>query len=369
MGLISPNFIKLRKQARVGTHSMLSKIFHDNSYRPPMVDKVSTNDMHWREMELTGFVGNAEWAKRSFVHIIKGLFYGTCFLVSVSICRIRAGRTQLYDTFDEQNHQAKLTMLRYWLGCMGVALVFFSLAPIKKFSYAILNKIAIRKNQSGILSHVIEYNISRFLLTAMLAYYNLTMDDYFGTKWESLLLAGGLGAIFGGVFAGVVLSRYAASVGTGGGLGVVAGFTGYNSLKDFGTVFKIYLLPIIANLEGEDENRDFLLDANRVFYTPIIRSVSFVAAFTAFVLFLGAFFTPCGMGPTYGLVTGGLLTGAALRTQIEPHEQTIDGIVQRICEQIYPDVLTCSFNMSRSDELNAVSNVNASKNLISNSAS
>jgi len=356
IGLISPNVMKLRKQARVGTYSMLSKICHDNSYRPPTVDKIATNDMHWREMELTGFVSNGEWAKRSLIHIIKGLFYGSCILVSVSICRIRAGRTQLYDTFDEQNHQAKLTMLHYWLGFMGVSLVLFSLSPIKKFSYAILNKIVIRKNQSGILSHVIEYNMSRFVFTAVAAFYNLTTDDYYGTKWESLLLAGGLGAVFGGMFAGAVLSRYAASVGTGGGLGVVAGFTGYNSLRDF----------------GEDENRELLLDANRVFYTPFIRSVSYIAAFTAFALFLGAFFTPCGMGPTYGLVTGGLLAGRGLRMQIEPNEQTIDGIVQRICEKIYPDVLTCSFNMLTSDAIHAhdaPSNGNKSKNLISNSAS
>ena len=149
-------------------------------------------------------------------------------------------------------------------------------------------------------------------------------------------------------------------------------FHGIQQLERLRCNIKNLLFTNNQILQGEDENRELLLDANRVFYTPFIRSVSYIAAFTAVALFLGAFFTPCGMGPTYGLVTGGLLAGRGLRMQIEPNEQTIDGIVQRICEKIYPDILTCSFNMLTSDAIHAhdaPSNGNKSKNLISNSAS
>lgn len=48
------------------------------------------------------------------------------------------------------------------------------------------------------------------------------------------MLSGGLGATFGALFSGVILSRYNAPIGVGGAFGVLGGFIGYNMIKYYG---------------------------------------------------------------------------------------------------------------------------------------
>ena len=79
-------------------------------------------------------------------------------------------------------------------------------------------------------------------------------------------------------------------------------------------------------------------EANRVFYTPIIRSQSLFFAWVMFLIYLSGFFFPHALAATHGLLTGGFLAGIAVR-KAEPYEPQIDAAVKNIISQIYPDIL------------------------------
>ena len=52
-------------------------------------------------------------------------------------------------------------------------------------------------------------------------------------KWENVVLSGGIGMLLGSVFSGLLLSRYRLKFRSVGGLGIVGGFVGYNSIKGY----------------------------------------------------------------------------------------------------------------------------------------
>ena len=75
------------------------------------------------------------------------------------------------------------------------------------------------------------------------------------------------------------------------------------------------------------------MEANRVFYTPIIRSQALIWAGAMVIIYLSGFFFPHALAATHGLLTGGFLAGIGVRLA-EPYEPKIDAFVKNIISQI-----------------------------------
>ena len=102
-------------------------------------------------------------------------------------------------------------------------------------------------------------------------------------------------------------------------------------------MLNVKLILNLKNILGEDE-KDIMMEANRVFYTPIIRSQALIWAGAMVIIYLSGFFFPHALAATHGLLTGGFLAGIGVRLA-EPYEPKIDAFVKNIISQIYPDLL------------------------------
>lgn len=132
-----------------------------DSFRSPTSDYIATNDMHWREMELAGFTSHAEWAKNSFRHLLACVLSGTAIISAVSIYRMRNDRSGV--VLVESDRDAFGKIYRYFTYLLGGSFLLFALAPIQRFTFPLLNRLVIRKNQVGILSPFVDSNLWRVL--------------------------------------------------------------------------------------------------------------------------------------------------------------------------------------------------------------
>jgi len=276
-------------------------------------------------MEASGMVSAGKWFSNTLRHFLWALLGGTALLGGMSIYRIRNDLTEKKVINYSSKVREEFSQIFKTLGLVvGGSFLFFNNGLLRRYTYPLLNRVAQSKTNIGLLAPLVESNIWKGIITMGGCYYYLMgSNNQFKNKWENVVLSGGIGMLLGSVFSGLLLSRYRLKFRSVGGLGIVGGFVGYNSIKGY----------------SEDATNQMLSDANRVFFSPAVLTIPMMISYALTMMYLSGIFFPYGMAFAQGNFTGGFFGGILYRKYLEPNEKSLDKFVEDLCSEYFPFIL------------------------------
>jgi hypothetical protein len=298
---------------------------HQDSLRVPMYDPVVTSDLHWREIELSGMASPSQSVKKSLKFLLFGVSATALTLSLFHFYSDRDVDSSVEFIVNEKHHQNFHDSKLYLLSLLFGSYFLFNSKLCRKFSFPILKRILTTKNQVlfSPLNWIVETNIYRLLITAILIYWN-TKPEQFKHNIENYFLSGALGGIFGTVFAGIVLARAASPLAHSGFLSVIAGLIGFINFKPLHRYYDTDRAFYTSSQKLQSSNRDYLMS------TPT-NALPYLMLALAYFGFIAGFFVP-GPVPIWLAAIAGGFTGGHCARQIDQNRiyfrQQADALIQ-----------------------------------------
>lgn len=320
------NSLKMRRDLRRGIDRLAKNFIHESVFRVPLFCPLASRNLSWREMEASGMEKGGKCFFNSMRHLLWTLTGAGLLIGGMSIYRLRNDLTEkLVVNYTPKVKEQFGEIFKIIAGISAGSFLFFNVGIFRKATYPLLLKLASSKTNPGIFAPLVESNIWKLAITLAGSYYYLNgSSNQFKNKWENVVLSGCCGMLLGSFFSGLLLSRYRLRFRSVGGLGIIGGFVGYNSIKGL----------------KEDGEKRMLLDANRAFYTPGVLLVPVIISFTLSMMYLSGIFFPYGMAFAQGNFTGGFFGGILYRKYVEPSERNLDDFVKQTCMEYHPSILS-----------------------------